>query len=205
MSLPRKVQTELQRLTSMVDEGLQAEAHTVASAVDLNEAFRRKWVESDLTRAIIVRLACSYSSKTLTCAELPGGGAETTTLDKDVERRFRWRRAVLSQYNRPVVMVNSDSMLNPPRRDADLFGYEPPPDFEQWVLAYVMDPRTRAFSTVFAGRVVDKVGNKPPYRLVLADVEVIPHAAPLPPGFKPQRDDDLDIPGEEEGFGEQGE
>jgi hypothetical protein len=207
-ALPEPLQARLQSFVSDVDETLQARIHTVGSAMDENrDAFGVGWVESRLTRAVIVRAACSVPGGGFHCQELGNGGLDVISIEDGVERRFRLRSCTLDAYGRPVVTVSSDSLLNLKRADPTLFGDhsdEPPPDLERWVIAYVLSPFTRTFARVYAARVIDTVGSKSPFHLVLADIVEIAHIAPLPPGFKGGRDD-LDFPDEDEGLGEPGE
>jgi hypothetical protein len=66
-----------------------------------------------------------------------------------------------------------------------------------------LQPGTHTFLEVKAGRVVGLLGQRPPFRLKLADVVDIPFLTPPPASF-PRDDDNLDLGDEDEGEGEGG-
>ena len=205
--LPDPVFSLLQRLISGVEEGLQAEAHKVGSAIAEHPAFDASWVESHLTRAVVSSLAQSRSGKGLRFEGYGNGGAEVVNLHDGIERRFRFRKARRGPRRELVVTVSSDSYLTMKALDPSLFDDEttrnaPPPTLEQWVIAYVLRPGTLTFDEVSAARAVDIEGNSPPFRLKLANITPIPYDAPPPPDFKPSVDD-LDL-GEEDKREEKG-
>jgi hypothetical protein len=206
--LPEQVRLGLQYLFCAVEERLQAETHTVGLAIESNpNAFDNGWVESHLSRAVIAQAAFSVDGGALHRKELPNGGVEITSRDNGIERRFRLRRATKDKYGGLIVRTSSDGILGLAASDPTLFDDPfavPPSVVEQWVIGYVLNRVTHTFAEVSAARVVGKRGQRPPFRLKLADTIRIPHAAPLPPGFKPDQDD-LDFPEEDEGLGEQGE
>lgn len=132
--------------------------------------------------------------------ELGNGGCEVAVVEAGVERRFRVKLGHLDSYGRLVVTAGSDSILTPAPRTATLFDppeFERPATFQQWVLAYLLHPQTRTFAGVTAGRIVDVVNDRPPFRLVLDDLIAFDITPPAPPSF-PGSVDDLDLGGEEE-------
>lgn len=208
LPLPQPVFDNLQHAACQMEEGLQAQAHTVDQAVRTNGSFNTNWVESGLIRAVIAGLAQHVGSADLRIDDLGMGGVEVVNTYKGVERRFRMRKARRNRRGNLVVTVSSDSMLTLIARDPTLFDDEatrnaPPPKIQQWVLAYLLIPGTHTFSEISAGRVAGLIGNQAPYRLDLADVRRIPHTVPLPPDFKPDTDD-LDLGEEEDGLKKKG-
>lgn len=205
--LSDQVRLDLQGLASAVEETLQAETHTVGSAIAENRAFDKAWIESHLTRAVIAHAARAATGGRLGCEELANGGIEIISVEGNVERRFRLRKADLDRDGQPRIRVNTDSLLNVARPAPTLFDDPvdvPPEHMERWVIGYLLNPSTRTFAEVFAARVMGTIGEQPPYRLALADILPLPHTAPLPPEFRPDQDD-LDFPDEEEGLGDEAE
>ncbi len=199
--LPESTSSRLTALVRGVEERLQAEGHKVGSVMAEHPAFDAKYVESPLVRALIGWSARLLAVNGLVLEVLPNGGVTVSHVHDDIERSFRLRRARRDAYGRLLVTVSSDSLLTTRAKDPTLFDDEKGDSFsrgfEQWVLAYEMQPGTRTFLKVSAARVSGLVGEHSPYRLKLADVVCIPHTAPLPPNFKTDKDD-LDLPDEEE-------
>lgn len=205
--LPEPVLSLLKRFVSGVEEGLQADAHKVGLAVAEHPGFDTNWVESHLIRAVIASLSRAFGGNDLSMEDLANGGVEVTNVHEGVERRFRLRRAKRDARGTLVVTTSSDSILTLTAQDPTLFDDEdtlsaPPPDLEQWVIAYLLHPGTLTFAEVSVARVAGVIGDRSPYRLKLADIVRVPHAVPLPPDFTPDRDD-LDLPGEDEDRGQQ--
>lgn len=200
--LPEPVFARLQAFIWGLEERLQADAHLVGRARDAHEAFDANWVESGLIRAVIASSARPFMGDGLELEDLGNGGVEISHIFGGVERRFRLKKAKRDSRGIPVVTSSSDSVLTLAAREPNLFEESPPQDVEQWVIAYMLHPVTLTFDTVFAGLVVGVLNERSPYRLKLANIVHIPHAAPTPPDFKPG-EDDLDLPGEDEGRGEQ--
>ena len=194
----------LQRFVCDLEEGLQADSHRVGSAKDQHKGFKKNWVESDLVRALISALAHSLATDDLAVESLGNGGLELVNDHDGTERRFRVKRAKRNGLGKLIVTASSDSILTMVIPPPSLFDEEgaAPHTAEQWVLAYLLNPRTLTFHDVYAGRVIGKKRKKSPYILELADVVRIPHTVPLPPEFNPERDD-LDFPDEGEEHGEQ--
>lgn len=208
--LPPATRTAVQTLVCAIEDRLQAKAHTVGSAKATNpEAFDQGWVESSLSRALVIQSALAVTGVGLDCLELPNGGIEAVAIEDGVERSFRFKGSKkIDLFGRPVVMVGSDSLLNRATPNPDLFGNHlqvPPPIREAWVLAYRLRPALYTFDHVWAARVTGTRGKKAPLRLQLADVVPIPFDLPLPPEFRRGKDDDLGLPDEDEGLGEPGE
>lgn len=205
--LPDPVLGIVHGLVCRMEEGLQAQSHTVDQAIRKNPSFDANWVESGLMRAVIAGVAYPLGGPDLRIDDLGMGGVEAVSSYEGVERRFRMRKARRNRWGELVVTVSSDSFLTLVAKNPTLFDGEeqwdaPAPSIQQWVLAYMLQPGTRTFLEVSAGRVVDFLGSRPPYRLVLADQVRIPHSAPLPPDFKPATEEDLDLGDEgEEGTG----
>jgi hypothetical protein len=193
--LPDPVLDRVKRFVWGLEEGLQAAAHKVGSAIAEHPAFDARWVESPLIRALISSTAQSLAANGVRVESLANGGAEISITHDGIERRLRLKRADLDSYGRLDVRTSSDGILAATARDPSLFD-DPdevdPERVEQWVLAYLLHPGTRTFRSVSAGRVVGFLTTSPPYRLALADLVVIPHIAPPPLGF-PSNQDDLDL------------
>lgn len=204
-ALPGPVSSRLTRFVSGIEDALQAGVHAVGAAQDQHPGFGVNWLQTDLVRAIVSATARDLEGDGLRVDDKGNGGVEATIVHERIERRFRVKR-VKGRDGRGelIVTANSDSFLTLTARAPNLFDEEPvmgPTTIEQWVLAHMLDPRTLTFAEVSAGRVVDVVGKRSPFRLKLADLAVIPHTAPLPPDFRPGKDD-LDL-GEDEDRGEE--
>lgn len=205
--LPEPVLGDLHLFAAGVEDRLQADAHKVTVAVGEHPAFNVRWVETDLTRALICDTAGVLGASRFRVEELGNGGVELRHVYGGVERRFRLRRAERNASGFLRVMSNSDSILTGAAREteATLFDTEivpPPAIHEQWVLAYRLHPGTRTFVEVTAGRVVGLLTKRPPYRLSLADVAEIPFTI-APPSDFPGKGDDLDLGDEDERGDEQ--
>ena len=202
--LPTNLLEDLEYVVCGLEEGMQAEGHTVGVAMEANESFERGWVENDLCRAALSALVRDLIGDKFLFDDLGNGGVELSRVDEGVERRFRLKRATRDSKGL-VVTVNSDSKIltTPSPRDLTLFAdaaarNAPLPKVEQWVIPYILNS-ARTFSEVSVARVVGKIGL---CRLKLADVIRIPHEAPPPPDFKPPVEDDLDL-GEEDERGDE--
>lgn len=204
--LPEPVFSDLHVFAAGVEDRLQADAHKVAVAVREHAAFQARWVESDLTRALICSTARELGASSFRVDELGNGGVELRQVYGCVERRFRLRRAERDSHRSLRVMSNSDSILTGAAREteATLFdpGFVPPASHEQWVLAYLLHPVTRTFVEVKAGRVVGLLTQRPPYRLRLVDLVDIPFTISPPSNFRGD-EDDLNLDDEDERGDEQ--
>ncbi|HEY7873918.1 MAG TPA: hypothetical protein VIG64_02230 [Actinomycetota bacterium] len=171
----------------------------------LDPAFNARAVESPLCRSIIAQSFCSMSAQGLLTKPKPNYGGEAISVVDGIERRFRLRSARKNRFNSLIVTSSSDSVLTPDENRPKLFDDDevdeigPSDVFEQWVIAYLLNRGTHTFHEVWIGRVVKALGKKAPYRLVLDDVALLPHDAPLPPDFRPHKDDDLDLGDDDEG------
>jgi hypothetical protein len=199
----------LKSLACGLEEGLQEESHKVATAMAVHPAFNQGYVDSPLMRALICNIARSVAGRGISIEVLPNGGCEASIIYKGVERLFRLRKATRDADGRLDVRVSSDSLLTHRARAMQLFDdesfepIEPAEQVEQWVLPYLIDPRTRTLKEVFAALPIDTVNEHAPFRLILQDIVQIPHTTPPPSGFR-KDDDDLDLGGEEEGDEETG-
>jgi len=204
--LPPHVLTQVTRLVVGIEEALQADIHNVWKVKVLHPGFKTGWLESALVRALVSSAAQDLTGEDYRIEDMGNGGVELVIVHEGVERRFRIKRARLDCRGQMEVTANSDSLLTKVVAPPSLFDDEtswnaPLPTQEQWAIACLFDSRTLTFSLVKAGRVVGKRGNKPPFRLNLADLVVIPHAAPMPSDFRPDQED-LDL-GEHEDRGEE--
>ncbi len=207
--LPERVLHDLHLFAAGVEDRLQADGHKVAVAVGEHPAFNVRWVEMDLTRALISSTACMLGASRFLVHDLGNGGVELRQIHGGVERRFRLRRAQRNAHGSLRVMSNSDSILTGAARETELTLFDtgvvsPPATHEQWVLAYLLHPGTRTFTEIKAGRVIGLLTHSPPYRLRLADLVDIPFATSPPPNFAGE-EDDLDLGDEDEREDEPGD
>jgi hypothetical protein len=169
-----------------------------------SDAFDEGYIDSCLTRALLSYTAQHSHIRGLDVEKLSNGGIEVTSIFGHVERRFRVRRASVDKYGSLAVYTSSDSLLTRAANRAPQLWDTPgmiPMSFERWVLPYLIDMRTRTIEEIWAGRVVGKVNDASPYRLILADLVQIAPSSPTKRGFT-KRDEDLDIPEEGEEGGE---
>ena len=205
-ALPDPVQSHLHELVVGIEDRLQADSHLVSRVTESNKAWDVGWIEGGLIRAVIADSARPLVGRQFELVNLGNGGIEVINVHGGIERRFRFRKARRDALGRLVVTSNTDSIMTRIARDPNLFDDAsnlPDVDHvEQWVIAYRVHPITRTFYEVNAGLVDGFLNRRPPYRLKLINVAAIPHIASLPPDFKP-KNDDLDLPGEDEGRDEQ--
>jgi hypothetical protein len=200
--LPEPVISDLHLFAVGVEEQLQADAHKVTVAVGEHSAFNVRWVENDLTRALICATACARGAGRFRVEELGNGGVDLSHAYGGVERMFRLRSATRDASGFLRVMSNSDSILTGAARQTEATLFDPvvpapPAARERWVLAYRLHPGIRTFLEVTAGRVVGLLTHRPPYRLDLADLAGIPFTIAPPSNF-PGKGDDLDLGDEDE-------
>jgi hypothetical protein len=205
--LPGRVIDLLTKFVCGIEDALQANAHKIDKAVAQHPAFDVRWVESPLVRAVIASSATLLESTVLRVEHLGNGGLDIRVPHDGVDLLFRVKLGHRDKYGALVVTVSSDSILvATAHRLATLFDDpDEEPDatsVQRWVLAYELDPATRTLINVSAARVVGVANDRSPFRLSLADIVQIPHAAPLPPSF-PGRSDDLDLGDEGEEGGEE--
>lgn len=198
--LPKALLNDLERVVRGLEEGMQAEGHTVGVAMDANESFHRSWVETDLCRAALSVLVRDLIVDKFLFEDLGNGGVEISRIDAGVDRRFRLKKATRDSKGL-LITVNAESKILtlPPPRGLTLFDDEAqrtarPPKVEQWVIAYILNS-THTFEEVSVAKVAGRDGL---CRLKLTDVVRIPHEAPPPPDFKPPAEDDLDLGDEDE-------
>lgn len=194
--LSRPTFDRLTRWVSDIEEALQADASAVESAQEEHPSFGAGWVQSDLTRAVIAYAARGLGGSGLVIHDLGRGGTEGRIVHKRIEQRFRLKHAHKDGDGNLKVTVSSDSLLAKP--PANLWS----DDVQQWVIAYLIDPKTLTFSEVWVAEVVGVTGNSL-LRLTLADEELISHTAPLPSDFRPEQTD-LDLGDEDERGEERG-
>ena len=109
--LPKPVVTDLHLLATGVEDRLQSDAYRVGVAVGEHPAFNVRWVETDLTRALICNSACMLGVSRFKVHDLGNGGVELRQVVDGVDRRFRLRRAERDAHGLLRVMSNSDSIL----------------------------------------------------------------------------------------------
>jgi len=200
--LPVAVIDLLAALARQLDEGLQADGHHVGTAMGAHEAFDQRYIDTTLTRALVCSIARSTDLPGLSGAELAIGGCDVKVTHEDTIRLFRLKKATLDAAGNPIVRVNNDSILTRRAKDPTLPIFEDDESLlptalpEQWVLAYLINPATRTISQIHAGLPVGVRGQHSPFRLILAHVVRIPHAAPPPAAF-PKTDDHLLLDAEE--------
>lgn len=123
-----------------------------------------------MVRALLCSIGTHARVPGLEVAALGNGGMSIRSVHGGVERRFRLRKATLDQYGALVVRVNTDSILTHGASNAPGFWDEPTlesSEYEQWILAYVLNPVIRTFERVTAAYPVGLYGDKSPYRLLL--------------------------------------
>lgn len=205
-SLPEPVLQRLQAIVTLLEDGLQERVHKVDTARRADRAFRRRFTESPLRRSLLCDIVSSANIPGIRVHELGNGGCELSIVHAGIERRFRFKNATLDKYGRLVVTASSDSILTPQPRPATLWDPEEASTaraFEQWVLAYLLDPHTRTFAGVTAGRVVGIKNGRSPFKLLLDDLIPFIITSPTAASFLGD-DDDLDL-GEDGEAGEAGE
>lgn len=204
--LPRPVLGQLRQLARNMEACLQSESHRVSKAMGQSDAFDEGYIDSCLTRALLSYTAQHSQIRGLQVEKLSNGGIEVACTFDRVERRFRVRRATVDKYGVLDVRTNSDSLLTrAASREPQLWDTPSmfPMSFEQWVLPYLIDMRTRTIEEIWAGRVVGKVNDASPYRLVLADLVQIAPSSPTRREFT-KREEDLELPEEGEQGGDAG-
>ncbi len=206
--LPPPVLDMLKPLARELDEGLQAESHHVGTAISVHDAFDQAYVDSHLTRALVCAITRSAVFSGLSVTELANGGCEVRNSYQGVERLFRLKKARRDADGLLDVRVSSDSLLTHRVRAATLFDadeielFDEVVQTEQWVLPYLINPSSRTLIQIYAALPIGTRQEHPPFRLILDNIVQIPHTS-LPPKSFPKREDDLDIPGEEEKGGDE--
>lgn len=176
----------------------------VSVAQSADPAFHRTFTEGPLRRALLCDFLGDLCAPGLRVDELGNGGVEISIVHDTIERRFRLKLASLDPYGMLAVTASSDSILTPQPRERALWdepAFLDPTDFEQWVLAYVLHPQTRTFTLVQAGRVVGKLNEYSPFKLILADRVSFKITPPAPPSFY-GNDDDLNLGHQDDEGGE---